>query len=44
MVLPNAKVGAFSRVGAGTVVLRYVAPGAVVFGVPARQVCSGWIR
>jgi sugar O-acyltransferase (sialic acid O-acetyltransferase NeuD family) len=35
-VLPGARVGAFATVGAGSVVLRRVAPGATVFGVPAK--------
>jgi sugar O-acyltransferase (sialic acid O-acetyltransferase NeuD family) len=37
-VLPRAKVGAYSRVGAGTVVLHCVKAGATVMGVPAKQV------
>jgi serine acetyltransferase len=36
-VLPNACVGAFATVGAGTVVLRRVRPEATVFGVPAKE-------
>lgn len=37
-VLPKGKVGAFAKVGAGTVVLRTVKPGATVMGVPAQQI------
>jgi len=36
-VLPGARVGDFATVGAGSVVVRRVAPGATVFGVPARR-------
>lgn len=35
-ILPGARVGAFATVGAGSVVLRRVAAGATVFGVPAK--------
>jgi acetyltransferase-like isoleucine patch superfamily enzyme len=34
-ILPDATVGAWAFVGAGSVVLRRVAPGAKVFGNPA---------
>jgi sugar O-acyltransferase (sialic acid O-acetyltransferase NeuD family) len=37
-VLPKAKVGDYARIGAGSVVLRKVAAGATVMGVPAKQV------
>jgi len=37
-ILPHARVGAFARVGAGTVVLRSVKAGATVMGVPAKQI------
>jgi sugar O-acyltransferase (sialic acid O-acetyltransferase NeuD family) len=37
-VLPRARVGAWSYVGAGSVVLRRVAPGAKVFGNPAVEI------
>jgi sugar O-acyltransferase (sialic acid O-acetyltransferase NeuD family) len=37
-VLPRGRVGAYAKVGAGTVVLRSVKPGAVVMGVPAKQI------
>ena len=37
-VLPSARVGARSYVGAGSVVLRRVAPGTKVFGVPAVEI------
>jgi sugar O-acyltransferase (sialic acid O-acetyltransferase NeuD family) len=37
-VIPSTKVGAYSKVGAGSVVLHRVAPGATVMGVPARQI------
>jgi len=36
-VLPGARVGDFATVGAGSVVVRRVAAGATVFGVPARR-------
>lgn len=36
VVLPKARVGAWACVGAGSVVLRNVAPGTTVFGVPAK--------
>jgi sugar O-acyltransferase (sialic acid O-acetyltransferase NeuD family) len=35
-VMPGVRVGAFATVGAGSVVLRRVAPGTTVFGVPAK--------
>jgi len=38
VVLPRGQVGAFSRVGAGSVVLRHVAAGDTVLGVPAHRV------
>lgn len=37
-VLPHGRIGAFAKVGAGTVVLRSVKPGATVMGVPAKQI------
>lgn len=37
-ILPGIEVGAFARVGAGTVVTRRVSPGVTVFGVPARVI------
>lgn len=37
-VLPKAHVGAWARVGGGSVVLRNVAPNTTVFGVPTKQV------
>ena len=37
-VLPRGRVGAYAKVGAGTVVLRSVKPGVVVMGVPAKQI------
>jgi sugar O-acyltransferase (sialic acid O-acetyltransferase NeuD family) len=37
-VLPKAHVGAFARVGAGSVVLRNVRPHETVMGVPAQKV------
>jgi sugar O-acyltransferase (sialic acid O-acetyltransferase NeuD family) len=40
VVLPNAHVGSSAVVGAGSVVLRYVAPGTTVFGVPAKRIAS----
>lgn len=36
-VLPGARVGDFATVGAGSVVVRRVAAGTTVFGVPARR-------
>lgn len=39
-ILPKAKVGEWSRVGAGSVVLRSVQAEATVFGVPAKRVSS----
>jgi sugar O-acyltransferase (sialic acid O-acetyltransferase NeuD family) len=38
VVLPQARVGAWSRVGAGSVVLRNVEAESTVIGVPAREV------
>ncbi len=38
VVLPRGHVGAYSRVGAGSVVLRHVAAGDTVLGVPAHRV------
>ena len=38
VILPDRKIGAGAKVGAGSVVVRDVAPGATVFGVPARQI------
>jgi sugar O-acyltransferase (sialic acid O-acetyltransferase NeuD family) len=38
VVLPRGHVGAFSRVGAGSVVLRHVSSGDTVLGVPAHRV------
>jgi sugar O-acyltransferase (sialic acid O-acetyltransferase NeuD family) len=37
-VLPRAKIGAFAKVGAGSVVLRSVKGRATVIGVPAKQI------
>lgn len=37
-VLPHGRVGAYARVGAQSLVLRYVRPGETVMGVPARRV------
>jgi sugar O-acyltransferase (sialic acid O-acetyltransferase NeuD family) len=37
-VLPRAKIGAFARVGAGSVALRSVKARATVMGVPAKQI------
>lgn len=37
-VLPGAAVGAYAKVGAGSVVLRFVKSGATVMGVPAKQI------
>jgi sugar O-acyltransferase (sialic acid O-acetyltransferase NeuD family) len=37
-VLPKARVGAWSKIGAGSVVLRSVQPGQAVLGVPAKSV------
>jgi sugar O-acyltransferase (sialic acid O-acetyltransferase NeuD family) len=38
VILPRGHVGAYSRIGAGSVVLRHVAPGDTVLGVPAHRV------
>lgn len=38
VVLPRGHVGAFSRIGAGSVVLRHVGEGDTVLGVPAHRV------
>ncbi|HEY1598584.1 MAG TPA: acetyltransferase [Pirellulales bacterium] len=38
VVLPRGHVGAFARIGAGSVVLRHVAAGETVLGVPAHRV------
>ncbi|HEY4308532.1 MAG TPA: acetyltransferase [Pirellulales bacterium] len=38
VVLPRGHVGAFARVGAGSMVLRHVAAGDTVLGVPAHRV------
>jgi sugar O-acyltransferase (sialic acid O-acetyltransferase NeuD family) len=40
-ILPNVRIGAWARVGAGSVVIRDVPPGKTVFGAPARGVFSG---
>jgi serine O-acetyltransferase len=41
-ILGNIEIGAYSRVGAGSVVLRSVPPGCTVAGVPARVIgCAG---
>jgi len=37
VVLPNARVGAFARIGAGSVVLRHVPADTTVMGVPAHR-------
>lgn len=37
-VLPKSRVGNYATVGAGSMVLRSVKPGATVMGVPARQI------
>jgi sugar O-acyltransferase (sialic acid O-acetyltransferase NeuD family) len=37
-ILPKVRVGRGAVVGAGSVVLRKVAPGSVVFGVPAKRI------
>lgn len=39
-ILPSAVVGDFSVIGAGSVVLRKVAPHVTVMGVPARQIAG----
>ncbi|MHC4504810.1 MAG: transferase, partial [Planctomycetota bacterium] len=38
VVLPGAHVGAWARVGAGSVVLRNVPPDTTVFGVPSKPI------
>jgi len=41
-VLGNIEIGEYSRVGAGSVVLKSVPPGCTVAGVPARVIgCAG---
>ncbi len=37
-ILPKAQVGEFAKVGAGSVVLKRVAPHTTVFGIPARRI------
>jgi len=39
-VLPGVSVGKYARIGAGSVVMRGVSPGATVMGVPARTICT----
>jgi sugar O-acyltransferase (sialic acid O-acetyltransferase NeuD family) len=39
VILKNVKVGKGATVGAGSVVIQDVPPGATVFGVPAKQIC-----
>jgi serine O-acetyltransferase len=39
-VLGNIRIGDYNRVGAGSVVLKPVPPGATVVGVPARPIAS----
>lgn len=41
VVLPKVKVGEGAVVGAGTVVIKNVPPGATVFGVPAKVIVPG---
>ena len=40
VVLPSAVIGDYAIVGAGSVVLRRVKPGATVMGVPAKQIAG----
>ena len=40
VVLPGAQVGDYATVGAGSVVLKKVKPGATVMGVPAKQIAG----
>lgn len=40
VVLPGVKVGDYARIGAGSMVVRSVKPGATVFGNPASQVAG----
>lgn len=42
VVMPSARVGDFAVVGVGSVVLRRVAPGTTVFGVPAKRLDFGF--
>jgi serine acetyltransferase len=37
-VLPRIEVGAYARIGAGSIVTRRVAPASTAFGVPARTI------
>jgi serine O-acetyltransferase len=37
-ILGNTEIGAFSRIGAGSVVLKPVPPGSTAVGVPARVI------
>lgn len=37
-ILPKARVGEFAKVGAGSVVLKKVAPHTTVFGIPAKRI------
>ena len=39
-ILRGARVGEYATVGAGTVVLKSVAPHSTVFGMPAKTVCA----
>lgn len=43
-VIPGIRIGAWSTVGAGAVVIRDVAPGSTVVGVPARPLLKGGER
>lgn len=43
VVLPRVKIGEGAVVGAGTVVIKNVPPGATVFGVPAKIIVPGKI-
>ena len=38
VIVPKVVVGAYAVVGAGSVVIRKVAPGVTVFGVPAKRI------